>query len=128
MKNFRVGLEVFKKILLLVLVVSFVFYLLVYSHHLSMYEIINKMALVEAIKSSNFSRTYNHTDGAGTSQSGQLVPRPNRHLVYYCDGWCGGWGDRLKGIMSSYAWALLTKRSFVIRITQPCQFDQLFVP
>ncbi len=46
----------------------------------------------------------------------------NRYIVYECIegmGLCGGWGDRLKGIYSAYAWSLLSKRKFYININKP---------
>jgi hypothetical protein len=30
---------------------------------------------------------------------------------------CGGWADRLKGIMSAYAWSLISGRKLIIHIT-----------
>ena len=53
---------------------------------------------------------------------------PNKWLIYECKNHCGGWADRLKGIMSVYALSLLTQRHFLIDITTPCNFSQLFVP
>ena len=56
--------------------------------------------------------------------------RPSKkYLRYECDGsGCGGWADRLKGILSSYAFALLTDRQFSLKMTQPCNLDQIFLP
>jgi hypothetical protein len=53
---------------------------------------------------------------------------PNKWLIYECKNHCGGWADRLKGIMSVYALSLMTKRHFLIDITTPCNFSKLFVP
>ena len=33
---------------------------------------------------------------------------------------CGGWGDRLKGIMAAYGWSILTNRKLEINIKHPC--------
>ena len=41
---------------------------------------------------------------------------------------CGGWGDRLKGIMSTYALSLVLNRSFSIEITQPCPLESMLLP
>ena len=51
-----------------------------------------------------------------------------KYLVYECQSSCGGWADRLKGIISVFALSLLTNRQFIINITNPCNFSQLFVP
>lgn len=38
---------------------------------------------------------------------------------------CGGWADRLKGIISTYTWALLTQRKFSIKFTHPCKLNNI---
>lgn len=45
-----------------------------------------------------------------------------KYLVYTCSGRspCGGWGDRLRGIVSTYVMAVLTNRVFAINMTSPC--------
>ena len=40
----------------------------------------------------------------------------------------GGWGDRLKAIISTYLLAELTNRTFVILYTNPCELTQFLVP
>lgn len=49
-------------------------------------------------------------------------PIKDKYVIYECtnENLCGGWGDRLKGIMSSYAWSLITNRKFLIKHTRPC--------
>ena len=50
-------------------------------------------------------------------------------LIYECnEPECGGWADRLKGIMSIYALSLMTRRQFLIDMQSPCNFSQLFLP
>ena len=50
-------------------------------------------------------------------------------MVYECARpSCGGWADRLRGIMSVYAWSILTNRQFVINMTFPCQLSHMLVP
>jgi hypothetical protein len=51
-----------------------------------------------------------------------------KYLVYECKYHCGGWADRLKGIMSVYTLSLLTNRSFLIDMRTPCNFTRLFMP
>ncbi|RNA22600.1 hypothetical protein BpHYR1_005040 [Brachionus plicatilis] len=41
---------------------------------------------------------------------------------------CGGWADRLKGILSTYAFSLITNRKFVIKITKNCDLESILVP
>ena len=49
-----------------------------------------------------------------------------KYVIYECvDRRCGGWADRLKGILNAYAWSLITKREFLINITQPCNIYNL---
>ena len=52
-----------------------------------------------------------------------------RYLVYVCDEICGGWADRLKGILSTYMMANLTKRQFKVQIKRPwCDLKNYLVP
>lgn len=56
-----------------------------------------------------------------------------RYMMYRCDqkldrDFCGGIGDRLKGILSTYLWSLLTNRTFVVKITRPCNIINLMEP
>lgn len=61
-------------------------------------------------------------------------PNEERFLMYRCEVQadknrnCGGLGDRIKGIVSAYLWALIANRTFLIRIDRPCEFDQLYEP
>ena len=55
--------------------------------------------------------------------------RPGKFILFECDGGlCGGWADRLEGIMSAYAWSLIARRQLLIRISQPCRIDALLEP
>ena len=57
------------------------------------------------------------------------VLKEKKYVMYECtNSLCGGWGDRLKGIMSAYAWSLLTNRIFLINITNPCLLTTFFEP
>jgi hypothetical protein len=53
-----------------------------------------------------------------------------KYVVYECtnENICGGWGDRLKGIMSAYAISLLTDRYFLIYHVRPCLLTHFFEP
>ena len=41
---------------------------------------------------------------------------------------CGGWADRLKGILSTYAFSLITKRKFLIKMTKSCDLKNVLEP
>jgi hypothetical protein len=53
-----------------------------------------------------------------------------KYVVYECTNeiLCGGWGDRLKGIMSAYALSLLTDRYLLIYHVKPCLLNHFFEP
>ncbi|XP_060599267.1 uncharacterized protein LOC132752886 isoform X2 [Ruditapes philippinarum] len=56
--------------------------------------------------------------------------KKQRFLVYKCDSsmYCGGWGDRQKGIISTFLMAVLTNRVFVIDMDKPCKLDNILLP
>jgi hypothetical protein len=49
-----------------------------------------------------------------------------KYVQYSCPEVCGGFADRLKGILSSYAWSLITNRSFLIDMRFPCPIEELY--
>jgi len=55
-----------------------------------------------------------------------------KYVILECiedNGWlCGGWADRLKGIMSAYAWSLIADRQLIIHINKPCQLTYFYQP
>lgn len=53
-----------------------------------------------------------------------------RYLVYLCDTQylCGGWGDRQRGIVSTYLLARLAKRQLKIVMTTPCNLRFFYKP
>lgn len=52
-----------------------------------------------------------------------------RILRYECEKpLCGGWADRLKGIMSAYYWALFTGRKFELNMKHPCNLENILLP
>ena len=52
----------------------------------------------------------------------------NRRMIYSCQSFCGGWGDRLRGILSVYVLALLTNRQFLIDMNYPCAISKVIEP
>ncbi|XP_053391110.1 uncharacterized protein LOC128553938 [Mercenaria mercenaria] len=53
-----------------------------------------------------------------------------KFIVYKCDysRRCGGWGDRQKGIVSSFLLAMITGRAFVINLDKPCSLKKILNP
>ncbi|CAH1776579.1 unnamed protein product, partial [Owenia fusiformis] len=50
----------------------------------------------------------------------------DKYIVYMCKNYCGGLGDRLKGIYSTFWLAMALKRKFRIISTNPCDlYNQL---
>ncbi|RNA11346.1 hypothetical protein BpHYR1_006320 [Brachionus plicatilis] len=41
---------------------------------------------------------------------------------------CGGWGDRLKGILSTYAISMIIDRKFTIKMTRDCDLRRILEP
>ncbi|XP_069111167.1 uncharacterized protein [Argopecten irradians] len=56
----------------------------------------------------------------------------DKYIVYDCSkarkGICGGWSDRLSGILSTLVISLLTKRRFLINHDNPCRLQDFLVP
>ncbi|CAF2041852.1 unnamed protein product [Rotaria magnacalcarata] len=52
----------------------------------------------------------------------------NKTIIYSCQSFCGGWGDRLRGIMSAYVLALLANRRFMIDMNYPCEILKVVQP
>ena len=52
-----------------------------------------------------------------------------RYLVFSCtQGYCGGYGNRLSGITVLLAYAMLTKRVFLLDMTIPVDINSYFLP
>ena len=55
-------------------------------------------------------------------------PRSHKTMVYSCRQRCKGWGDRIRGVMSVYILALLTRRRFMIDMNIPCPLSHFLQP
>lgn len=59
-------------------------------------------------------------------------PRGGSYIVYDCSinrrGQCGGWADRLSGILTTFVIALLTNKTFLINHDNPCVLEDFLVP
>ena len=58
----------------------------------------------------------------------QTTSLSNKTMIYSCRSFCGGWGDRLRGILSVYVLALLTDRRFLIDMSYPCDLLKVVEP
>jgi hypothetical protein len=55
----------------------------------------------------------------------------HKFIVYSCtneDYECGGWGDRLKGMISAYVWGQITNRTLLLKVNKPCDIIHLLHP
>jgi hypothetical protein len=52
----------------------------------------------------------------------------DKTMIYSCQSFCGGWGDRLRGILSAYILSLLTNRRFMIDMNYPCDILKVIQP
>jgi hypothetical protein len=51
-----------------------------------------------------------------------------KYLIYHCSDKCGGFADRLKGIVFVYIMSVLTHRKFAINMTSPCELGRVLRP
>ena len=71
------------------------------------------------------------SDAANSNADETLVSHMSteRYMIYYCSWFCGGWTDRLKGIVIAYVIATLTNRRFGIQIVDnPCALTDFVLP
>lgn len=63
-----------------------------------------------------------------SSEPEVVLSRPlnKKYVVYECRKACAGWADRLKAIMSAYAWALLTNRTLLLSMNRPCPIEKMY--
>lgn len=52
-------------------------------------------------------------------------PSRLRHMIYYCDSWCGGHGDRVRAMARVFYYALAFNATFSIIVEQP-RWDAYF--
>jgi hypothetical protein len=58
----------------------------------------------------------------------QQQQQQRRHVVYLCHSHCGGFGDRLRAMMSSFFMALSLNATFTILTEYPVHWDVYFEP
>ena len=84
------------------------------------------------IRRDNDSAVKDVTKSTGSFWADFVFPEPDcegKLLVYECGaGWCGGLGDREKGIMSAFLLALLTGRTLVVDHRKPCDIKKFLKP
>ena len=71
-----------------------------------------------------------HVLGPRDSLKKEMSCTDRNFLVFLCSERqvCGGWGDRQKGIISTYLLAMLMNRTFSMMIDKPCDISQFLVP
>lgn len=63
------------------------------------------------------------------TQSSLVTSQKDRYMIYKCDKSCGGWADRVKGIVIAYVFSSLTNRRFGIEIkSMPCKLTSFLEP
>jgi hypothetical protein len=82
------------------------------------FSVLSILALAWLFKTTPVDTTTHHTTS----------PTTTSYVQYSCLKHCGGFADRLKGIMSAYAWSLITNRSFLIEMPWPCPFESMYDP
>jgi hypothetical protein len=55
-------------------------------------------------------------------------PIPNKTIKFQCTSICGGLGDRVRGLIMAYLFALLSNRRLVVDMRWPCDFTDYFQP
>ena len=67
---------------------------------------------------------------ATTLSSRKPASSNNKYIVYQCIPYCGGFGDRLKGMTNAYLWSIVTERHLVFDLQHPCTdfLNGLLVP
>lgn len=56
------------------------------------------------------------------------MAQSERSLIFSCHWSCGGFGDRLRGIVSAYFLSLITGRRFLLSMTNPCNITRFLLP
>lgn len=80
--------------------------------------------LINAVPRTMHINTYEHIVVANPTQC-----KHRQLLVYKCGKHkCAGWGNRVRGIVTSFLLALLTNRAFVIDMTNPCDVSLFLKP
>jgi hypothetical protein len=73
----------------------------------------------------------NYAKGKSKIEYESMTTDNPKFIVYTCtneEHECGGWGDRLKGMLSAYVWSLITDRFLLIYINKPCDISNLLQP
>ncbi|KAK3585956.1 hypothetical protein CHS0354_038498 [Potamilus streckersoni] len=56
------------------------------------------------------------------------APDDKKFLIYDCRYHCGGWGDRIKGMVTAYLLSILSNRTFGIQHSYPCGLSNYLAP
>ena len=91
---------------------------------------VSSLMNVSMLSYSNIDTQFRHKESLPVHERSEQTCGSKKFLVFLCSKqqMCGGWGDRQKGIISTYLMALLTNRTFVIVSTNPCNLNTFLVP
>ncbi|XP_055954788.1 uncharacterized protein LOC126812107 isoform X1 [Patella vulgata] len=92
-----------------------------------------KLPKGEQIAAKNHKPIINATAAPAIIQNKEATNQTNqrkKYLIYLCDNsrWCGGWGDRQRGIVTVYLMSLAYNRTFGIEMTSPCDVRRFIEP
>ncbi|KAI0983829.1 hypothetical protein GJ496_000913 [Pomphorhynchus laevis] len=58
-----------------------------------------------------------------------IMNKSNGHVIYSCDRiGCGGWADRIKGIISAFILSVILQRGLLISVDHPCKLTSVLFP
>ena len=67
-----------------------------------------------------FTNKRKHDDKWARSNYTKECSKSRKFIVYRCYGGCGGFADRIKGMLNAYLWSLVTDRCLVLDLSHPC--------
>ena len=87
-------------------------------------------AVVERDTEKHILKPLHENDSVVERMSDEEECNKRKFIVFMClkKQECKGWGDRQKGIISTFLLALLTNRSFVIMNNEPCELSNFLEP
>lgn len=89
--------------------------------------------LINDLKHLHFRDMFNKTISSNLAFGREIIIDKTKYLIYRCDTnsmrHCGGWADRIKGMMAAYIIANLTRRVFKSEIIIPnCDIQRFIQP
>lgn len=129
---------ILKYAFVLLTVISFVSFALIFLHRVKSSTIIVNVSSIDALSSSSwtlktrneirFQHLINEFSSFINISSFETNSFTSKTFIYSCRSFCGGWGDRLRGIFSVYMLALVSNRRFLIDMSYPCDIHRVLQP